>query len=115
MFFGRVKGEAEKALRELIKTTPSFQPYSPRPGVVDPSLQPAIQPFLPRTFKNRSVWWLNPTLRAVFPKSMISPTQDLGKVLVELAMSDGKPLEGEGISGEGRTLSNVALRRLAGI
>jgi len=113
--FGRVKGEAEKALRELSKTMPSLKPYCPRLGMVDASLQPEIQPFLPQAFWNRLGLKLSPALKAVFSKNRFSPTQDLGRVLVELAMSDGKPLEGEGISGEGRTISNVAIRRLAGI
>jgi len=38
-------------------------------------------------------------------------------VLTELAMGDGAAHSEEksGVSGEGRTLSNVAMRRLAGI
>lgn len=46
---------------------------------------------------------------------MVSPTKDLGRVLCELALGDGKPLEGKGVSGEGRTLNNVGMRRLAGL
>lgn len=43
----------------------------------------------------------------------LSPTRDLGRVLVKLAMGDGESLAGEGVSGEGRTISNVGMRRLA--
>ena len=46
---------------------------------------------------------------------MVSPTRELGQVLVDLAMGGGQPLEGKGVSGEGRTLSNAVVRRLAGI
>ena len=46
---------------------------------------------------------------------MVSPTKELGQVLVELALSDGEPLEGEGVRDEGRTISNVGIRRLARI
>ena len=53
-------------------------------------------------------------LRTVSP-GLISPTKELGRVLVELAMSDGEPLNGTGVSGEGRTISNVGMRRLAGL
>lgn len=54
-------------------------------------------------------------LRTAIP-GLMSPTKDLGRVLVELAMGDGKALdENEGVSGEGRTLNNKAMRRLAGI
>jgi hypothetical protein len=58
------------------------------------------------------------TLGPVFSKllpSKMSPTAPLSKVLVELAMSNGKPLTGDGISGEGRTISNAGMRRIAGI
>jgi hypothetical protein len=57
-----------------------------------------------------------PVVRGCLP-SMISPTRELGKVLVELACGDGAAQkEGEsGVSGEGRTLNNVAMRRLAGL
>ena len=57
-----------------------------------------------------------PAFRSLLP-SMISPTRELGKVLVELACGDGAPhKEGEcGVSGEGRTLNNAAMRRIAGI
>jgi hypothetical protein len=55
-----------------------------------------------------------PPLRAV-AKGMISPTKDLSRVLTDLAMGNGEPLEGKGIDGEGRTISNVGMRRLAGI
>jgi hypothetical protein len=55
-----------------------------------------------------------PVLRVGYP-SMVSPTRQLGEVLVKLAMGDGEAVEGKGVSGEGRTLNNQALRRLAGL
>ena len=57
-----------------------------------------------------------PLVRVGLP-GMLSPTKDLGRVLVQLAMGDGEAhsLEESGVSGEGRTLSNAAMRRLAGI
>ena len=37
-------------------------------------------------------------------------------MLTELAMrEDGGPLEGPGIEGEGRTVRNVAVRRMSGL
>jgi hypothetical protein len=115
--FGKVKGEAEKALLELSKTTPSLKPYSLRPAGVDPTHHPEIQPFIPRntSFMLKTAQAaLMPVLRAVFT-NMVSPTKELGQVLVDLAMSDGKPLQGKGVLGEGRTISNVGMRRLAGL
>jgi hypothetical protein len=115
--FGKVKGEAEKALLELSKTTPSLKPYSLRPAGVDPTHHPEIQPFIPHntSFMLKTAQAaLMPALRAVVT-NMVSPTKELGQVLVDLAMSDGKPLQGKGVLGEGRTISNVGMRRLAGL
>jgi hypothetical protein len=56
-------------------------------------------------------------LRSLVP-SLMSPTRQLGKVLTELAtgeIGEGKPLEGNGVDGEGRTVSNAGFRRLAGL
>lgn len=115
--FGKVKGEAEQALLELSKTTPNLKPYSLRPAGVDPTHQPEIHPFIP---KDKQLWYkvaqavLLPVFRGV-ASNMVSPTKELGQVLVDLAMSDGKPLEGKGVLGEGRTISNVGMRKLAGL
>lgn len=115
--FGKVKGQAEAELLELSKQISSLKVLSVRPGGVDPDLHPEIHPFIPKPagFTTRVVLpMLRPLFRATW-SSMVSPTRELGQVLVDLAMGDGRPLEGKGISGEGRTISNVAFRRLAGI
>jgi len=57
---------------------------------------------------------LLPVFRAAYTK-MVSPTKELGQVLVDLAMSDGRPLQGKGVLDESRTISNVGIRRLARI
>lgn len=44
-----------------------------------------------------------------------SPTKELGKFLSNLASGDGKPLSGEGVSGDGWIVSNAAFRRMSGI
>lgn len=113
--WAKVKGEAEGALKELGKTKPTLRPFSLRPGGVDSSGHKEIQSYLVTSMKLKilgSIFF--PPSRLLIP-SMMSPTRDLGRVLCELALGDGKPLEGQGISGEGRTLSNAAMRRLAGI
>ena len=87
-----------------------------RPAAVDPSSHPEIQPYLPTLSLLRRV-----TGQLMFPLTRLvwtsyhSPSGELGRVLVELAMGDGRPLQGRGISGEGRTVENVGMRRLAGI
>jgi hypothetical protein len=115
--FGKVKGQAEAELRALSNQVPSLKVLNARPAGVDPDLQPEIHPFIPKPqgfMYKVGVPLLRPLMRATW-SSMVSPTRELGQVLVDLAMGDGRPLEGKGVSGEGRTLSNVALRRLAGI
>ncbi len=53
-------------------------------------------------------------MRTVYTPMLI-PTRDLGRVLIELDMGGGERLVGEGVSGEEGTVSNVGMRRLAGI
>jgi hypothetical protein len=85
---------------------------------VDPTFHTEVKDFVPR--RTAAMGMVEkaalPVFRGLLP-SMMSPTKELGKVLVELAMGDGGAhKEGEsGVSGEGRTLSNAAMRRLAGI
>jgi hypothetical protein len=118
--FGRVKGETEAALVEMGKKTPSLKVFSLRPGVVDPYAQPGVAEAIATKLKARPFFVrigervLLPTFRAT-TKSLVSPTKDLGWVLTDLAMGNGEPLEGKGIEGEGRTITNAGFRRLAGI
>lgn len=118
LLFGRVKGETEAALLELGKRTPSLKVYNVRPAFVDASSHPEVA----EVEKGRNTaWWktamkgyLGHALRACYANG-VSPTKDLGRVLTELAMSDGKELEGKGVEGQGRTITNIGMRRLAGI
>ena len=116
--WARIKGLTEASLLALSKDIPysNLRAITLRPGGVDPTFHKEIHEYVPGKplmMKALEVVAL-PPLRAVWPK-MISPTKDLGRVLTELAMGKGEAHEGEGVSGEGRTLSNVAMRRLAGI
>lgn len=116
--FGVVKGQCEEALLKLSKESPSLKPYSVRPAFVDAhnhpevlkaiSTRPDQQTFLKKALNN----CLGPVFRSVSP-GMVSPTPDLARFLTDLAMGDGEPLQGDGISGEGRTVSNKAFRRIA--
>jgi hypothetical protein len=86
---------------------------------VDPAEHKEIHSFIPQ---KKAAWVkaldgvMFPVLYATLPR-MISPTRDLARVLTDLALSDGKAFgeKEEGVSGEGRTLNNVAMRRLAGL
>lgn len=121
-YFGVIKGRAEATLLELSKSKdfPSaskLKVYSLRPAGVDPTYNdPEINNYIPnrKGYERVVQFALMPILRGVM-SSMVSPTADLAKVLVNLAMGDGKPLDGTGITGEGRTISNVGMRRLAGL
>ena len=115
-YFGVIKGRAEAALLELHKADPNLLPFSVRPGFVDPSSHPEIHPFLPqdKPFVQKLGYALGPVIRT-FLQGSVSPTADLGRVMVELAMGNGEKLEGKGIEAEGRTVSNKGFRRLAGL
>jgi hypothetical protein len=118
--FARVKGEAELALVDLSKQEPfskTLRIYNARPGGVDGTSQPEIwdQIVARRSFLWRcSMKIMIPPLN-VLSKNLMIPTPELGKVLTELAMSDGKPLEGKGIEGEGRLVRNIGVRRMGGL
>jgi len=116
--FGVIKGRAEAALLALAKDPEcmNLRPYSLRPGGVDASAHPEIHKFMPQRsgLQKGMEEVLIGALRVVM-KSMISPTRELGKVATDLSSGDGEPLKGTGIEDEGRILSNVAIRRLAGI
>ncbi|KAG0651922.1 Botcinic acid biosynthesis cluster B 16 [Hyphodiscus hymeniophilus] len=115
--FGVIKGRTEAALLALSKESPyaNLRPYSLRPAGVDPTLHTEIQEWIaPAQGYLKAFRALSPAFRALTP-SLISPTKDLARVLTDLAMGNGEPLEGKGVEGEGRTISNVGMRRLAGI
>lgn len=116
--FGLIKGRTEAALLALSKDPayPNFKPYSLRPGGVDKSAHEEIKEFVPEknALMKATEMLLMPVFRATLT-SMVSPTKDLARVLTDLAVGDGEALSGKGISGEGRTVENVGMRRLAGI
>jgi hypothetical protein len=110
--FGRVKGEAEQALFDLAKKTPNFNIYNVRPQGVDPKDHTEIHSFMPK-----QEWWKTSTLSLLGStwKSTLTPTRELGKILTELAMSKGAPLEGKDIGMEGTLVPNSAIRRITGL
>jgi uncharacterized protein YbjT (DUF2867 family) len=119
-FFGRVKGDTEAALLDLGQKTPTLRVFSLRPGAVDPYAHPEVLKAVAAKLNSRPLWYraaahvFLPAFRATY-KDGVSPTKDLGRVLTDLAMGSGEPLEGKGIEGEGRIITNAGFRRLAGI
>jgi hypothetical protein len=110
--FGRVKGETETSLWDFHKANPNFNVYNVRPAGVDWRHHPEIHPFIPyQAFYKKA---LLPVIDTVY-KPMMTPTRPLGKILTELALSKGAPLEGKDIQMDGQLVSNVALRRMAGL
>ena len=120
--FARVKGQAELALMGLTKEKwceGKLNMVMARPGGVDGSNQPEIW----GPVMQRRGWLLRAGMKpmlvvigATYPNMMI-PTENLGRVLVELAMGEGE-VRGKGVEefGEGSVVvSNIGLRRLGGL
>lgn len=110
--FGRVKGQTEAELLNFRKQNPNFRALSVRPGGVDWTAHPEIQPFIPAqpAWKAAMMKPMNLVYR-----SMMTPTKPMGRVFTELAMSKGEPLEGTGVGLESTLLTNIGIRRLSGL
>ncbi|KIV95079.1 hypothetical protein PV10_02777 [Exophiala mesophila] len=120
--FGRVKGETEAALLAMSKS-PAFEKslsvYSVRPGGIDGAAQPWIWNHVMHekrsAFRRAQLVALMAPTRVLY-RSMHSPTESLGQVLVDMACDQTiEKYDGVGVSGEGHTLSNVKLRELGGL
>jgi len=95
-FFGRIKGRAESQLLALQDDYPSLRIYSVRPALVDPTRHRETEEApAPRTpdLNSRLRPWIGPPLRSLAP-GFVSPTQYLGRFMVNLAAGNGKLLEG---------------------
>ena len=125
--FARVKGETELALLGFSEQHPNVRSIITRPGGVDGTYQPAIKEVFEGWKQKQGLAIraaapvLLPLLRATY-KNMISPTEELGKTLVELAMrEEGTPLKGPGVEGvngegdEGWVVRCRGLRRMGGL
>ncbi len=117
--FARVKGETELALAALRKANPLFHALSVRPAVIDPAAHDAIKPYIPNQAfviqAARAV--MGPFVKIGLPK-LYSPTEELGRVLTELAMGKHtNQFTANDIRkvGEFPILENSALRRLAAL
>lgn len=130
--FGRVKGRTETELIELMHTEPyskNLRVHNVRPGGVDSGAEKGQEVVHELTHANdggtggttRSSLGMRvgekvllPLFRSGIYKGMHSPTAELGRVLVELAVGDGEAVSVKGGEAGGRTLPNIALRRLGG-
>lgn len=117
--YGRVKGRAEQALLDLSKEggMAALKVYSARAGAVDQVGHAEITKYVKgrEGIQKKFEKPVKALLRPLW-KNMMSPTRALGDALVQLAAGDGQPLLGDPATcGEGRTISNVALRRIAGL
>ena len=122
--FGRVKGETERALLEVSKTakySPLLSVYSVRPAAVDGKNQPWIWDQISNTKRTAFQRFymkalMVPIRGGWFGEATHSPTEELGRVLVEMAVSEqrGNFEAGAGVDPEleGRTLGNRRLRML---
>ncbi|KAF2854491.1 hypothetical protein T440DRAFT_415744 [Plenodomus tracheiphilus IPT5] len=110
--FGRVKGQIESALFELGMQNAMFKVYNVRPAGVDPTGHPEIHPFIPHQAASKRL--LVAGLGVVY-QSMLTPTRPMGRIMTELAISNGEPLEGSDAGMAGRLVPNAALRRMAGL
>lgn len=111
--FGKIKGQAELQLLELQSKTPSLKVYSARPGFVDyynhTELKEVLATRKTPTMEKYAMPIAGPLIR-LFPNH-VSPTAELGKVLVDLALSSGAELSGDGVE-KGRILEPSYLRQL---
>jgi hypothetical protein len=110
--FGKIKGEAELQLLDLANKDPTLKVYSARPAFVDHNNHIEIKEALAARnapFVEKLLPVIGPLLR--LSPSFVSPPAEPGSVLVDLALSKGQELNGEGIE-KGRILENSALRRL---
>lgn len=127
--FGRIKGKTETQLLNLMQTYSNLRVFNARPGGVDSGAEisqkivhqlthtsdggTGAQTRLSLGMRVGEAILLPAFRRGVY-KGMHSPTGELAKVLVELAAGDGEPVNVRGAEAEGRTLPNIALRRIGG-
>lgn len=101
---------------DMHKEFANFLPYSVRPAAVNSHGNPEIVDSLPsyKGWMRLAHFVVDTPLRILAP-SQTTPTREMGRIMVELAMGDGVRLGGDGIEGEGRTVRNSGIRRMAGL
>ncbi|KAK4942216.1 hypothetical protein LTR10_017973 [Elasticomyces elasticus] len=117
--FGRVKGETETALLKLAAESEfraKLCAFNVRPAAVDGRNQPWLWRGVLRDKRSAAQRVYLPAVIApikwVGREGWLSPTEELGRVLVDMALDSTTRYEGDGVHEEGTILDNVALRRL---
>jgi hypothetical protein len=114
MYFGKVKGQAERKLLDLAKSTESLEVVNVRPNVVDWSDHAEIQGQMKERNSNlgfRSKSALFSVLGIAAP-SMLTPTKLLGQFLTDLALGRRTALKGRGVLENGGIVSNAGMLRI---
>ncbi|RMZ81606.1 hypothetical protein DV737_g2477, partial [Chaetothyriales sp. CBS 132003] len=115
--FGRVKGETELLLARLGTADPRLKAISVRPGFVDAKAHASIHPFIPSpgVLENVARTLLASVFRVATPEKC-SPTQPLGRFLVEAAMGEyDEQLKSSTAEGGLTIVDNAMFRKLAGL
>ncbi|KIV78344.1 hypothetical protein PV11_10069 [Exophiala sideris] len=117
--FGRVKGETETALLKLAAESEfraKLGVFNVRPAAVDGRNQPWLWRGVLRDKRSAAQRVYLPAVIApikwVGREGWLSPTEELGRVLVDMALDSRSRYEGDGVHEAGTILDNVALRRL---
>nr|GAT57397.1 predicted protein [Mycena chlorophos] len=110
--YGKIKGRAERVLRELTQTEPytSLRVYNVRPALVAPA--PGHQsPALDAHIATKHV--IVGALRLLRLERYVSPTDTMGKVFLDLALGDGEPIPaGPGVGDSGYLVTSLGIRKL---
>lgn len=97
------KGRAETALLEFAKEDPAFKLYSLRLCAMDYSRHKAIHPYIkyPRPWFKVVASWVIPIIKYFYP-ALNCDSPDFGTLMVELAKSDGAPVDSPNTIENGR-------------
>ncbi|KAI6258693.1 hypothetical protein MCOR19_004926 [Pyricularia oryzae] len=110
-----IKDRAEEGLLEVAKTTPSLKVYAVRPALIDSSSHEGATRWrtAPLTMTKRLTEWVLIPLFRVLGSELLGTSQDLGIVMVDLAIGDGADLTVKGVARGGRCVGVAGMAELA--
>ena len=102
------KGLAENGLLAYGKENPAFKLYSLRLCAMDYRAHTAIHPFIkyPQPWYKIVASWVIPIIKYFYP-ALNCDSMDFGTLLVELAKSDGSPIDSPNTIEDGRILGAI--------